>query len=225
MATSRFIVLGLVLASICVTAVIYSRSDFSDRSELKGIKYDCTNSVDCLLVPTQDQDTDVPSAVPSDFLKNIVSEIASEDHMPKKSNRYLEMAKKLADVGVKEMQKAKSLRSEADLNDEKAQRLEKTLIQLTASYNSKKSIAQWYQEQARSAQKMAKEQQVSLQEQEKQDEQLSRQIEKQAELLNYVDKKHIGPSPAVDKWQSVSVDAPSPALQKAFEQAGRIPSR
>jgi hypothetical protein len=225
------LVVGLILTSFCLVCVVYNDHYISERSILKGIKYDCTNSVDCLNIPTHDQKDDDANTSPSDFLKNVVAEIASEDRMPKKSDRYLAMAKELADVGVKELHKARDLRGEADLDDDKAQRLEKTLIQLTAAYHSKKSVAQWYQEQAAISQKMAQKQKTSLKEQEQQDAQLSKQIKEQAELLEYVDKKHYSKNidkkqssvsaTKSDEWQPVSIDTSRADLQKAFEQGGK----
>ena len=208
----------LICLSLCVLCAVFIRPSYSSGVVLKqSVKYDCTNSVDCLNVPTKDKEIDDES-VPSDFLKNVVSEVASEDYMPAKATHLMEMANKLADVGVKEMNKAKYLRSVADLNDKKAQNLEKTLIELTASYNSKKSIAKWYQQQAVSAQSMSAQQQQKLLNQEHEDMTLSRQIRHQAELLDYVDKNQ-----ANDKFDGsgqASLDSPD-ALQKVFEQAGR----
>ncbi len=210
----------LLSLSLCVLCAVIIQPSRSSGVVLKqSVKYDCTNSVDCLNVPTKDMASDDES-VPSDFLKNVVAEVASEDHMPAKSAHLMEMANKLADVGVKEMNKAKSLRSVADLNDKKAQNLEKTLIGLTASYNSKKSIAKWYQQQAASAQSMSAQQQQKLLKQENQDLILSRQIRQQAELLKYVDNNNqpSGKVRSSDERGHVSFDSP---VQKIFELAGR----
>ena len=223
-----------LLFSLCVIGLVYNMHSNSLPLILKGVKYACTNSVDCLNVPTEDKDDD-ESPNPSDFLKNIVSEIASEDYMPQESDRYLEMAQELADVGVKEMNNAKQLREAADLDDEKAKRLEKTMIQLSAAYNSKKSIALWYQDQAKDAQKIAQNQLTSLRNLETQDKQLSKKIKNQAEIMKFVDhEKSITPSAkpsrrsGSNEWQSVVLTSPldSPeALQKVFEQGGKITSR
>jgi hypothetical protein len=212
------LVLGL---SLCVLCAIFIQPSRSSGVILKQIvKYDCTNSVDCLNVKTQDKESEDES-VPSDFLKNVVAEVASEDHMPAKAGRLMDMANKLADVGVTEMNKAKYLRSVADLNDKKAQNLEKTLIELTASYNSKKSIASWYQQQAASAQSMSAQQKEKLLKQELEDQKLSRQIRQQAELLKYVDKNHLtGNRGNSDESDDSSLDSPD-SLQTIFEQAGR----
>ncbi len=176
---------GVTAFLILICIALVSLSHFSRTVELKGIKYACTNSVDCLYVPTNDMVEE--KKAPSEFLKNVVHEVAEEDFMPKSSARYMQMAGKLVNVGNSEIDKAKALRDEAGKDDEEVHKLNKRVIDVKANLRSKKAIFDWYNQQALEALKTSENQHQGLKNQEAKSARLSKEIRNQQDILHYVD--------------------------------------
>ena len=178
-------VAGLLVCALCGVALMEGGGE---RTELRDKKrYACTNSVDCLKIPVDNDDNEKDGiGQPSEFLKELVHQVATEDYMPTASMHYMGVASSLIKVAKDQMKRARLLRFQAKQRDDKAERLEGKIAKVKAVYESKKSVAQWFQTQALTAKDLADEKSRSIQQDQVLKRKLAKHVMEQGEILRFL---------------------------------------